>query len=135
MSIANLDKTPISHVHPINGRLIIRRDAAPEKTDAGLHIPNQAKEVPCTGTVVAGSTLSVPANSRVLFGPYSGAAIVVGGEPYLLMKDDEVLAVISPTPPARFLGGSERGPAPSPAKDDFRKILRAEPDSIIGGVG
>lgn len=103
MSLTSLDKIPIEHVHPINDRLIVQRDRAPDKTDAGIHLPQQAREVPVTGVVVAGNANRVSKGDRVLFHPYGGSAIAVAGAEYILMKEEEILAIISETAPAPLI--------------------------------
>jgi chaperonin GroES len=126
MSLTSLDKVPIEHVHPINDRLIVQRDRAPDKTDAGIHLPQQAREVPVTGIVVAGHATRVRKGDRVLFHPYGGAAIAIGGEEFILMKEEEVLAIISEIPPELMSPGFI---------DTSFKPLPGEEKFLAGGVG
>ena len=92
------------NVRPLYDRLIVRRleDSAPSK--GGIIIPDSAKEKPQQGTVLAAGLgrpdkdgsrvpLDVKAGDTILFGKYSGQEIKVDGIEYLIMKEDDVLAI------------------------------------------
>ena len=90
---------------PLHDRVVVRRIDASAKTKGGIIIPDTAKEKPQQGKVIAAGTgklkddgkrvpLDVKAGDRILFGKYSGQEIKLDGEEYLIMKEDEVLAVI-----------------------------------------
>ena len=94
-------------VRPLHDRILVRRIEAETKTPGGLFIPNNAKEKPVEGLVVAVGNgvltekgervpLDVKAGDRVLFSKYSGTEVKVvldGGE-HLILREDDVLAVI-----------------------------------------
>ena len=90
---------------PLHDRILVTRIAAEEKTAGGIVIPDTAKEKPIEGKVVAvgngrvqddGSVrkLDVKAGDRILFGKYSGTEVKLSGEEYLIMREEDVLAVI-----------------------------------------
>lgn len=93
-------------IRPLHNYVLLRRLEAESQTAGGLFIPENAKEAPLQGKVVAVGrgkllpngemrTLDVQEGDRVLFGKYSGKEIRVDGEPFLMMKEDEILAVLS----------------------------------------
>ena len=93
------------HVRPLHDRLIVQRLDEGEQKVGGIIIPDTAKEKPQQGKVIAignGKTndegkripLDVAAGSTILFGKYSGQEIKLDGEEYLIMREDEVLAII-----------------------------------------
>ena len=90
---------------PLHDRVIIRRIEGEEKTKGSIIIPDTAKEKPQQGKVIAAGTgkvrddgtrqpPDVKAGDLILFGKYSGQEIKLDGEEYLIIKEDEVLAVI-----------------------------------------
>ena len=92
------------NIRPLHDRIIVKRLAEEEKTKGGIIIPDNAKEKPMEGEVIAvgngkvmatGNSvkLEVKAGDRILFGKYSGTEIKVDGEEYLMMREEEVLAV------------------------------------------
>jgi chaperonin GroES len=91
-------------VRPLHDRLIVQRIDEGEQRVGGIIIPDSAKEKPQQGTVIAAGNgkvndgnripLDVKAGDRILFGKYAGQEITLDGEEYLIMKEDEVLAVI-----------------------------------------
>lgn len=92
-------------IKPIYDRVVIRRDdKAKEVTEGGIVIPDVAKEVPCEGTVIATGQgkyqdgvfrpLLVKEGSQVLFGKYSGTEVQWSGEKLLMMREEEILAII-----------------------------------------
>ena len=91
---------------PLHDRVLVRRIEADEKTAGGIIIPDSAKEKPQEGEVVsagAGSKaedgkvtpLDVKAGDRILFGKWSGTEVKVGGEDLLIMKESDILGIIS----------------------------------------
>src|SRR5438552_17965051 len=93
------------NVRPLHDRLIIQRIEEGEQKVGGIIIPDSAKEKPQQGKVIAAGTgkikddgtrqrPDVKAGDLILFGKYSGQEIKIDGEVYLIMKEDEVLAVI-----------------------------------------
>jgi chaperonin GroES len=93
-------------VRPLHDRLIIQRLDEGEQRVGGIIIPDTAKEKPQQGKVIATGAgkvrddgkrvaLDVKAGDRILFGKYSGQEIKLDGEDYLIMREDEVLGVVS----------------------------------------
>ena len=93
-------------VRPLQDRVLIKRlEDDTEKTKGGLYIPDSAKEKPQQGKVMAvgkGRTndegkvipLDVKAGDKILFGKYSGTDIKIDGEEVLILREDEVLAIV-----------------------------------------
>jgi chaperonin GroES len=97
------------HVRPLHDRIIIQRLDEGEQKVGGIIIPDTAKEKPQQGTVIAAGNgkvrddrkripLDVKAGDRILFGKYAGQEIKLEGEEYLILKEDDVLAVIEGHP-------------------------------------
>ena len=93
------------NVRPLHDRILVRRIEEKETVKGGIIIPDTAKEKPQEGEVIAVGNgkilengnkvpLDVKAGDRILFGKYSGTDIKVDGEEYLILREDEVLAVI-----------------------------------------
>ena len=92
-------------IKPLGDKLLIKRWEAEERTAGGIVLPESAKEKPKEGRVVAlGSgklldsgkrgTFQVKEDDRVLFTSYAGTEVKVGGEEYLLMPEEDILAVV-----------------------------------------
>jgi len=92
-------------VRPLHDRLIVQRLEEEEKTKGGIIIPDTAKEKPVEGKVIAVGAgrikkdgtkipLEVKKGNRVLYAKYAGTEVKIDGEEYLIMKEDDVLAVI-----------------------------------------
>ncbi len=92
-------------IRPLNDRVLLQRLEAQEKTAGGILIPDNAKEKPVEGRVVSVGEgrvmedgkrrpLEVKAGDRILFGKWSGTEVKVDGNEYLLVKEDEILAVL-----------------------------------------
>jgi len=90
---------------PLHDRVVVKRIDAEEKTLGGIIIPDTVKEKPQQGEVVAVGPgardesgklqpLDVKPGDRILFGKWSGTEIKLDGEEFLIMREDEVLAVI-----------------------------------------
>lgn len=95
-------------VRPLHDRILVQRIEESEQVIGGIIIPDTAKEKPQQGRVIAagnGKTkddgtripLDVKPGDTVLFGKYSGQEIKLDGEEYLIMREDEVLAVLEGT--------------------------------------
>ena len=93
------------NVRPLHDRIIVSRIEEGEQKVGGIIIPDSAKEKPQQGRVVAAGSgkskddgkrvpLDVKAGDLILFGKYSGQEIKLDGEEFLIMREDEVLAVI-----------------------------------------
>jgi chaperonin GroES len=92
-------------VRPLHDRIIVRRIDEGEQKVGGIIIPDTAKEKPQQGKVIAAGSgkikddgkrvpLDVKAGDTILFGKYSGQDIKIEGEEHLIMREDEVLAVL-----------------------------------------
>lgn len=90
---------------PLGDRIVIRQLEAQEKTKSGLVLPDSAKEKPQEGKVLAVGTgkllddgtvksLDVKNGDRVLYGKYSGTEVSLEGEEYLILREEDVLAVV-----------------------------------------
>ena len=95
----------MAKVRPLHDRLLVKRIEEAETVKGGIIIPDSAKEKPQEGKVIAvgngkildnGSkvALDVKAGDKILFGKYSGTDIKLDGEEFLILREDEVLAVI-----------------------------------------
>ena len=94
---------------PLHDRLVVRRLEDGESTIGGIIIPDSAKEKPQRGTVVSVGTgtvrddgtrvpLDVKPGDLILFGKYASHEITLDGEALLIMRENEVLAVMQDTP-------------------------------------
>ena len=92
-------------IRPLHDRLIVRRLEEGEQKIGGIIIPDTAKEKPQRGKVIAAGEgklnddgkripLDVKAGDLILFGKYTSQEVKLDGEEYLIMREDEVLAVI-----------------------------------------
>jgi chaperonin GroES len=91
-------------VRPLHDRVIVQRLEEGEQKIGGIIIPDTAKEKPQQGKVIAAGLgkrekservpLDVKEGDTILFGKYSGQEIKIDGNEYLIMREDEVLAVI-----------------------------------------
>ena len=97
------------NVRPLRDRVLVTRLEEQEQRIGGIIIPDTAKEKPQQGKVVAVGTgrvndkgavqpLDIKTGDTVLFGKYSGTEIKVGGQDYLILREDEVLGVIEGVP-------------------------------------
>jgi chaperonin GroES len=93
------------NLRPLHDRILVRRLENTESMRGGLYIPDSAKEKPQEAEVVAvgaGKLLEsgervppdVKAGDKILFGKYSGAEVKIESEEYLILREDEILAVL-----------------------------------------
>ncbi len=93
------------NLRPLQDRIIVKRVEEETKTAGGLFIPETAKEKPQRGEIVAVGNgkktedgkvlpLDVKAGDIVLFGKYAGTEVKVDGNDYLMMREDDILAVV-----------------------------------------
>jgi chaperonin GroES len=93
-------------VRPLHDRLVVRRIEEKETAKGGIIIPDTAKEKPQEGEVLAAGNgkvlengtkvaLDVKVGDKILFGKYSGTDIRIDGEDVLILREDEVLAVLA----------------------------------------
>ena len=92
-------------VIPLNDKIVVERLSADDKTTGGIIIPDSAKEKPKQGKILAigeGKVLEngtragfqVKVNDRVLFTSYAGSEVTVDGKEFLIMTEDDILAVV-----------------------------------------
>ena len=92
-------------IKPLHDRIIVKRLEEEEKTKGGIIIPDTAKEKPIEGKVVAvgdgkvkedGTKLpmEVKVGDRILFAKYGGTEVKIDGEEHLMMKEDDILAIV-----------------------------------------
>jgi chaperonin GroES len=93
-------------IRPLRDRIIVKRTEEEEKTKGGIIIPDTAKEKPVEGRVIAVGegrinkdgkkiSLEVKVGDRVLFAKYGGTEVKIDGEEHLMMREDDILAVIT----------------------------------------
>ena len=94
-----------SKLRPLNDKIVVKRLEAEEKTKGGIVLPDTAKEKPREGKVVSigdGKVLKdgtrapfqVKKNDRIIFSSYAGTEIKMEGEEFLIMSEDDVLAIV-----------------------------------------
>jgi len=104
MATATKSKSKIS-LQPLGDRVVIERDEAVTTTAGGIVLPDSAKDKPARGRVVSigdgrlldngtRSTFQVKVGDRVLFRSYAGETFKIGDDELLLMREDEILAVL-----------------------------------------
>jgi chaperonin GroES len=89
-------------IKPLRDRILVKRLEAEEKTKGGIILPDTAKEKPQEVAVGTGRIddsgkkidLTVKVGDRVLFGSYAGNEVRIGGEEYLIMREEEVFGVV-----------------------------------------
>ena len=90
---------------PLGDRVVVKAADAQEKTKSGLVLPDTAQEKPQEGKVISVGTgrllddgtvqpLQVKSGDRILYGKYSGTEVELNGEEYLILREDDVLAVV-----------------------------------------
>jgi chaperonin GroES len=91
---------------PLHDRVLVRRTEGEEKTAGGLYIPESAKEKPSEGEVVSTGpgarkdngeviAMDIKAGDKVLFGKWNGTEITVDGEELLMMKESDIMGILS----------------------------------------
>jgi chaperonin GroES len=99
-------ETSNANIRPLHDRILIKRVEAESKTPGGLFIPDNAKERPIEGLVVAVGEgarnkdgeripLDVKTGDRVLFAKYSGTEVKSIGEDHMILREEDILAVIA----------------------------------------
>lgn len=88
------------NIKPSADRVVIEAAPAEEKTASGLYIPDTAKEKPQKGTVLAvgngkkDEPMTVKVGDVVLYGKYAGTELKLDGKDYLIMREDDILAIV-----------------------------------------
>ncbi|HET8810907.1 MAG TPA: co-chaperone GroES [Flavobacteriaceae bacterium] len=87
-------------IKPLSDRVLVEPVAAETKTESGIYIPETAKEKPQKGKVVAVGSgtkkhdMTVKVGDMVLYGKYSGTELKLEGNDYLMMREDDILAIV-----------------------------------------
>ena len=91
-------------VAPLSDRVVVKASEETETMRGGLYIPDTAKEKPQQGEVIAVGpgrtedgkrvTMEVKAGDKVLYGKYSGTEVTIEGEPLLILRESDILAII-----------------------------------------
>ena len=87
-------------IQPLSDRVLVEPQAAETKTASGLYIPDSAKEKPQQGKIVAvgkgkkDHDMTVKVGDTVLYGKYSGSELKFDGKDYLIMREEDILAII-----------------------------------------
>ena len=92
-------------IKPLSDRVIVKAEAAEEKTASGIILPDTAKEKPQEGKVVAvgpgkisdsgnAIKMTVKVGDKVLYGKYSGTEVIVNNQEYLIMKENDIFAIL-----------------------------------------
>jgi chaperonin GroES len=95
----------MASIKPLGDRVVVKAEAAEEKTSSGLFIPDTAKEKPQRGTVVAVGPgryengtkidMTVQEGDTVLYGKYAGSEITLDGEELMIMRESDIFGVIA----------------------------------------
>jgi chaperonin GroES len=109
--MAQTMKAPTAHaakltLRPLHDRLLVKRVEEGDEKHGSIIIPDSAKEKPQEGKVIAAGNgkvtdegkklpLDVKAGDRILFGKYSGSEVKLNGKEYLIMKEEDVLGILS----------------------------------------
>ena len=92
-------------IRPLHDRILVKREEEKESKKGGIIIPDTAKEKPQEGKVIAVGNgrvnedgkkvpLDVKARDRILFGKYAGSEVKLDDEEYLILKEEDVLAIV-----------------------------------------
>lgn len=93
-------------IKPLADRVVVKPAEAEEKTSGGIILPDTAKEKPQEGTIVAVGPgkvsdngtkvpMEVKTGDKILYGKYSGTEITIEGEEHLIMRESDILAIVS----------------------------------------
>jgi chaperonin GroES len=105
MGITHATTVNTVNASPLADRVVVRPLDEHERTQGGLYIPDTAKEKPQQGEIIAIGPgryedgklvpMSVKVGDKVLYGKYNGIEVILGGLPYLILRESDVLAVIT----------------------------------------
>ncbi|RME73226.1 MAG: co-chaperone GroES [Planctomycetota bacterium] len=95
----------MARIRPLNDKIVVKRLEAEEKTKGGIVLPDTAKEKPREGRVISvgegkllkdgtRAPIGVKEDDRVIFSSYAGTEVKLDGEEYLILSEDDVLAVV-----------------------------------------
>jgi chaperonin GroES len=94
------------NLRPLNDKVLVRRDEAEDRTASGIFLPEKAKDTPKTGVIEAVGTgtintetgklipLTVKKGDRIIFSSYAGSEVKLGDDKFLIMSEDEILAIV-----------------------------------------
>ncbi len=95
----------MASITPLGDRVVVRPEAAEEKTSFGLFIPDTAKEKPQKGTVVAAGPgryengtkieMTLKAGDKVLYGKYAGSEVQIDGEDLMIMRESDIFGIVA----------------------------------------
>jgi len=95
----------MANIKPLGDRVLVQADPAEEKTSSGIIIPDTAKEKPQQGTVIEVGPgkvengnkidMTVTKGDKILYGKYSGTEVTLDGEEYLIMRESDILGIVS----------------------------------------
>jgi chaperonin GroES len=99
-------QAPMTKLRPLHDRVLVRRLEEQDDKHGSIIIPDTAKEKPQEGKVIAVGTgrmtedgkklpLALKEGDRILFGKYSGSEVKLDGQEYLIMKEEDVLGIVS----------------------------------------
>ena len=103
--MATKTKSASKSIRPLGDRVLVQRVEAEAKTAGGILLPDSAKEKPKEGKIISlgdgkqlddgkRSSFSVKAGDRVLFTSYAGTEVKIGGDEYLIMREEDILAIL-----------------------------------------
>jgi len=94
------------NIRPLGDKIIVQRDEALDRTESGIYLPEQAKDTPKTGVVLAvgdgalntdtgeRTPLEISKGDHVIFSSYAGTEITLNNDEFLIMSEDDVLAIV-----------------------------------------
>ncbi len=105
MSVDTLEKPLLEMIIPLQDRIVVERAVEEEKSKGGIVIPDSAKEKPVRGIIVAIGpgkqlesgqiqSMSVKLGDEILFGKYAGTEVKLDHKEYIIMREDDVMAII-----------------------------------------
>lgn len=107
------------NIKPLHDRIIVEAAAKEEKTAGGIILPDAAQEKPLKGTVLAVgpgkrldsgqlATVDVKKGDTVIYGKYAGTEVTVDGNDYVILRAEDILAVLEGATKAKELAGSKK---------------------------
>lgn len=84
------------NIVPALDRIIVQRDSRESTTRAGIILPKNSAHAPTTGIVGPAVKSGLKPNTRVVFSAYAGTAVSIDGRDILIMREDDIMAVLTP---------------------------------------
>lgn len=105
MSVETLEKSLVEMIVPLQDRIVVERAVEEERSKGGIVIPDTAKEKPITGIVKAIGPgkrnesgqiqpIAVKIGDKILFGKYAGTEVKLDNKEYIVMREDDVIAIM-----------------------------------------